>query len=161
MKNKNRKYQVMILGLITCLFFLSAVSVSANEGKEHDKKEWKEKRAKMFDQLDLSEEQRQALKAHRKNHRDSMKGLREQIKTKRQEYRKSLSDLTIDEATLTAANNEVKKLTNTMADHRLKGILEVRKILTPEQYKKFNEIKEKHKKKHKNHKKNGHKGSYR
>ena len=47
-----------------------------------------------------------------------------------------------------------------MADHRLEGILEVRKILTPEQFQKFNEIKEKDWGEKKGGYKGGHKGSF-
>jgi Spy/CpxP family protein refolding chaperone len=41
-------------------------------------------------------------------------------------------------------HSETKKLHAEMADHRLEGILEVREILTPEQFSEFMELTGKH-----------------
>lgn len=149
MRVNNTNQLVVFFGLVISVFLLSTTGVFANEkqefNKEEHKKEWQEKRARMFKELGLSEEQKQTLKIHKESHRDGIKVLRGQIKEKRKALRQALENPDADENAITAANNEIKALSNSLADNRLKGILEVRKILTPEQFKKFNEIKKKHK----------------
>jgi len=158
MRVNNKKWLAVLFGIAMGLFLLSVTNVLAEEGqkfnKEEHRKEWQEKKAKMYEKLGLTDEQKQALKVHKENHRSETKALRKQIKEKRKAFRQALEDPTTDESAIMAANNEVKALTNSLADDRLNGILEVRKILTPEQFKKFNEIKKKHRKK-----KGSHKGS--
>ena len=61
-------------------------------------------------------------------------------KAKRQAFRQSLQDPNVDESVIRANNNEMKSIMNTMADHRLEGVLAVRKILTPEQFQKFSKL---------------------
>lgn len=159
MKIKNTNQLAVLFGLVMGVFLLSATNVFANEEqgfkKEGHRKEWQAKRIQMFEKLGLTEEQKQALKAHKENHRDEMKALRGQIKEKRKAFHQALEDPEADDNAITAANNAIKALTNNLADHRLNSILEIRKILTPEQFQKFNEIKKEHKGKWQN----GHKGS--
>lgn len=149
MKRNNINQLAVFLGLAVSIFLLSTTNAFADEkqgfNKEEHRKEWQKKRSQMFEKLDLSEEQKQALKAHRESHRDGMKVLRGQIKEKRKMLRQALENPDADDNAITEVNNKIKVLTNKMADDRLNGILEVRKILTPEQFTKFNEIKKEHK----------------
>ena len=130
-------------------FFLgTAVNAFAERDAGHmrgDKQGWEDKVNKMYDKLDLNEEQKAKLKGHKEAHREEMKVLRDQIKAKREEIRKEMEKADFDVNKVRAINNELKSLENNMADQRLEGILEVRGILTPEQFSKFNELKEEHK----------------
>ncbi len=91
-------------------------------------------------QLNLSPEQQKKLEEHRAAHRDEAKKFFGEVKQKREEMRTELEKETIDEAKVKAINEELKALGARLADHRLAGILEVRRILTPEQFKKFQEL---------------------
>jgi len=157
MRINNTKHMAVLFGFIMSVFLILATNVFAHEEEGFNKKghhkEWQAKKAKMFEELGITEEQKQALKTHKESHRSEMKALREQIKEKRKAFRQSLEDPNVDEGTITAVNNEIKILTNSLADNRLNGVLEVRKILTPEQFQKFNKM-------HKKKRNSGHKGSH-
>jgi len=147
MKINNTKHMAVLFGFVMSIFLISTTNVFAQEEQGFDKKEhhkeWQAKKAKMFEELGITEEQKQALKVHRESHRGEMNALREQIKEKRKAFRQALEDPNVDEGAITATNNEIKTLTNSLADNRLDGVLEVRKILTPQQFQKFNEMKKK------------------
>jgi len=149
MKIKNTNQLAMLFGFVMSIFLLSVTNVYANEehgsNKEKHRKEWQAKKAQMYEKLGITEEQKQALKTHRESHRNEMKALGGQIKEKRKALHQTLVDPKADDNAIVSANNEIKALTNSLADSRLKGVLEVRKILTPEQFQKFNEIRKKHK----------------
>ena len=149
MKINNNKQMAVLFGLVTSIFLMLSTDGFANEehrfNKEEHQKEWQAKKAQMFEKLGLTEEQKQALKAHKEGHHNEMKALRGQIKEKRKVFRQALENPDMDDKAITAANNEIKALRNNLADNRLDGVLKVRKILTPEQFKKFNEMKKKRK----------------
>ena len=149
MKIINTYSCVVFLGVLTSLILLTTAHAYDGEEpgvrKEQFKKNWEEKKAQMIEQLGLTEEQQQLLKAHKESHRGKMKELKEQIRAKREAMRLALQNADVDENTVRATNEEIKALMNTVADYRLDGVLELRKIFTPEQFKKFNELKEQHK----------------
>ena len=102
----------------------------------------------VFKQLDLSPEQEEQLKTHRKNHRGQGKEFRENMKAKKEAIRNELQKEELNMENVYTIHKELKDLIMQKADHRLEGILEVRKILTAEQFRKFCELrKEMHPKK--------------
>jgi len=136
----------IILSLMFAVLFMPVLPVHAQdqEGRKFDKKDWEEKVNKMYDKLDLSEEQRQALKKNKEGHRDEMQSLREEIKAKRESLQAEMQKADFNADKVKSINEEIKALQNKMSDQRLEGVLEVREILTPEQFSKFNELKESH-----------------
>lgn len=94
---------------------------------------------KMKSELGLSDEQAQKLKAHKEAQMAQGKALWDEMKTKREALRAELEKEKVDESRVKALNGELKALQNKMADQRIAAVLEVRKILTPEQFKKFHE----------------------
>jgi Spy/CpxP family protein refolding chaperone len=152
MKMRNANQLAVLFGLTMGVFLLSTANVLANEehgfNKEDHRKEWQAKKDQMYEKLGLTEEQKQALKAHKEGYRDETKSLKEQIKEKRKAYRQALESPDVDENAIIAANNEIKVLENKLDDIRLSGVLELRKILTPEQIQTFNELEKKRKEKH-------------
>ena len=98
-------------------------------------------REKRFDamekELGLSKEQSEKLRAHRKAQRETGMALMQEMKAKREALRAELDKPTLDTSKVKALNEELKALHNKMADHRLTAVLELREILTPEQFKKF------------------------
>jgi Spy/CpxP family protein refolding chaperone len=96
-----------------------------------------------FKGLDLTDEQKRMLKENKARNKDAMKTLYGSMKAQKDLMRQELQKPKIDMAKITQINGEIKKLHAEMLDHRLQGILEVRKILSPEQFKKFNDKTEK------------------
>lgn len=91
-------------------------------------------------ELGLSEEQAQKLKAHRQTHRQTMVALFQDARTKRQALRAELEKPNFDEGKVKSLQASAQAAGQKLQDHRLQGILEVKKILTPEQYAKFQSL---------------------
>ena len=79
------------------------------------------------------------LDENKSKHREGMKAFFNAIKGTRDSMRRELQKEKLDMAKINQINDEMKKLEAQMSDRRLEGILEVRKILSPEQFKKFTE----------------------
>ena len=97
------------------------------------------KRQELFKDLNLTAEQKKMLEENKKARKEEMKALFSQIKEKRDAIRNELQKTELNIGKITQINNELKILDAQMLDHRLDGILSVRKILSPEQFKKFME----------------------
>ena len=144
--NMNVRLRKIIYSLsIVGVMFLTSNVYSQPQGDNVNRhEEMREKmRAKMlevFKQLDLSPEQEEQLKTHRKNHRGQGKEFRENIKAKKEAIRNELQKEELNMENVYKIHNELKDLLIQKADHRLEGILEVRKILTAEQFRKFCEL---------------------
>ena len=143
---KNLICSASIIGLI-----LSASTVLAQPyGRDkRDPEVMKERREahmqRIQEQLNLNEEQQELLEAHKAKHREAMKVFHEAIKTKRGELKTELEKQELDMDQIRKLHSEMKELDAKMADHRLEGILEVREILTPEQFTEFMKLTGKHK----------------
>ncbi len=97
------------------------------------------KRKQLYDELGLNNEQRKLLEANKDKHREQTKALFSQIHQNMDLLRQELEKNELDMQAIYKTNNELKELQAQMFDNRLERILEVRKILTPEQFKKFEE----------------------
>ena len=102
----------------------------------------------MHDELGLTPEQRKKLKVHRESKKENRRAFREKIRAKRQALRAELQKPDVNRQRVNALHNEIKQLMNQGADERLEGILYVREVLTPEQYKQFSEKMDSFKNKH-------------
>ena len=98
-----------------------------------------EMKLKMQEELGLTEEQQQKLEEHRDAHRSQNKVNRETMDKLHEQLKAEVEKEEIDTATITSIHEQIKALDNQIADHRLEGMLEIREILTPEQFKKFHE----------------------
>ncbi len=138
-------YSLSIIGL---MLFSSNVYSQPREDRfnrpDEMRGEMREKmRAKMqevFKQLELSSEQQEQLQAHRKNYRGQAGQFRENMKAKKDAIRNELQKEELKMENVYKIHSELKDLLIQKADHRLEGILEVRKILTAEQFRKFCEL---------------------
>jgi Spy/CpxP family protein refolding chaperone len=140
--------------MLTFAFLLSAPLTwgfspdDAPPGSPPNEARMEERMARMDKELGLTAEQRKKLKEHRQSHRGEAKKFFEEIRTKREALREELEKPDFDKDKVKALNEELKALQNRMADHRLEGILEVREILTPEQFKRFHEMAGERRQKH-------------
>lgn len=92
-------------------------------------------------QLNLTNEQQEMLKRHRSAHREQAQILRNDLRQKKKLLSEELEKPELNMAQATKIHEEIKQIQAKLADHRFEGIVEVRKILTPEQFKKFHELK--------------------
>jgi len=121
------------LSLTTCVY-------ASSQAKCLEKDEIRGREARMVDinqQLSLSPEQDKQLQAHRNMHEKQKEELNERIRVKKEELKQELQKQTLRMEKINQLHAELKVLLGQREDHRLEGILEVRKILTPEQLKKF------------------------
>ncbi len=81
------------------------------------------------------------MEAHRNKHREQSKEFWKSIKAKKEEFRNELQKQELNMEKVNEIHSDLKALRSKKSDHRLKGMLEVRKILTPEQFVKFCELK--------------------
>lgn len=112
----------------------------SDEMRNEIREKMKAKMLEVFKQLDLSPEQEEQLKNHRKNHRGQGKEFRENMKAKKEAIRNELQKEELNMENVYTIHNELKDLLIQKADHRLEGILAVREILTAEQFRKFCEL---------------------
>lgn len=91
-------------------------------------------------ELNLSKEQQDKLSALRKRQWEEIKPLRDQMYQKRQEMRGLYTNPAADDATIIAKQKEVNVLQQQMQDKAVQFKLEQRKIFTPEQLSKLNEM---------------------
>ncbi|MDR4504503.1 MAG: periplasmic heavy metal sensor [Candidatus Scalindua sp.] len=138
------KQFVYSLCIIVVMLFSSNVysQTSGDRSLKHEavREKMKARMLEIFKQLNLSPEQEKQLKAHRNKHRESAGVFRQSIRAKKEEIRIELQEEVLNMEKINKLHSELKNLYSTKADHRLEGILEVRKILTPQQFRKFSEL---------------------
>lgn len=145
MKLHQSKQGIIFVGVILSFLFVSANGYvygqdESTEG-QRNKEKWEKAVSEIHKQLGLTPQQEEQLKEHRSTHRSQMKALRQQIKSKREQIKEELQRVDFDSNKVKQIHNELKSLKSQSEDYRLDGILEVRTILTPEQFNKFMELK--------------------
>lgn len=130
------------------LLFLLMGSLAAAEGPGNrfggDREEM---RGRMKTELSLTKDQENKLDSHRIDQRADMEKLMLVVKEKREELKNALEDPKMDKGAVERINDELKDAQNDMADKRLEGILYVRSVLTPDQFKKFLALQAEHREK--------------
>lgn len=94
-------------------------------------------RQKLYADLNLTKEQKVLLAQNRNKRKDETGALFRQMREDMATMRQALEADALDMQKIQKINNDLKQIQAKMVDSRLEGILEVRKILTPEQFKKF------------------------
>ncbi len=112
----------------------AAVSSEGHHGNQHG---WKHGREGQGFWGDLSDTQRQQLKDNMKKQHEAMKAGFEQVKTNREALAQELANPTPDMTKIGQIQTQLKALQAQRIDDELNSMLEVKKILTPEQYAKF------------------------
>ncbi len=106
-------------------------------GKKEMRGKHEARRLEIQQQLQLSEAQQELLEEHRQNHRTQARELQQTLKTARRTLKEELQKPELDMTRVNQLSAQVKEGFGRLEDHRLAGVLEVRKILTPDQYVKF------------------------
>ena len=140
----NRNYH-RVISLLAILALLAVTSTADADSRRGSFEERKEARIKaIHERLHLSAEQEALLENHRARHRQEARDLRETVRATKEALRQELQQPEMDMAKVNQLHAYLKDLHGRRADHRLEGILEVRKILTPEQFSQFMELMGKH-----------------
>ncbi len=144
MKFKIKQF-IYSLGIIGVMLMASNVYSQSRDkdfpGCEVMRGKMNDRMLEVFKQLDLSPEQEKQLQTHRDNHCEQAGEFRESLITKKEALRSELQKEELNMEEIYKIHNELKDLHSKKADHRLEGILEVRKILTAEQFVKYMELK--------------------
>jgi len=116
-------------------------------GRQMSEEERAERREKMHEFLGLTAEQEVQLKNHSEAHRAQRDRIRSALKEKRDALRSELRKADLDTDRISSLKNELIDLEAEKVDSLVSGILEVREILTPEQFARFQEFGRKHRQK--------------
>jgi len=97
--------------------------------------------------LNLSPEQKSQITKQQDMDKEKGKELRDKMQAKRLELKKELERSEVDTNKVNAIITDIKTLTGEQLDLRVNSIMAMKQILTPEQFKKLQDMKEeKHKK---------------
>lgn len=129
------KQTVACLGVIVALSYASAAA--AQEEPARKEGESAKAAAKIVSELNLTPEQGEEIKSQRREHRRIGSQLRQSLREKQKELKSELEKEVSDRGKITRIAGDIKQLQGESVDHRIKGILHMKEVLTPEQYRKF------------------------
>jgi Spy/CpxP family protein refolding chaperone len=145
---KRTRVSVMVLAVV----FLAVSAACAQEkGKNHQGEQGKKEN--IFKELNLTPEQKKKLDENRVAQDQELSKLHSAVREKYEELEKDLKDPAVTKAAVAPLINQIKSLQLQLIDNRINGIFEVKAILTPEQFAKFNQIMEEKIKEWKSHSK--------
>ncbi len=138
----NNWYGIIMVSAFSLLIVTAAFARDdAFQHREWNSEQWDQAREQMYSQLKLTPQQQEALNNNREENREVMKALSEKMKEKRSFIDVELKKQDYDEGKIRQWHQEIRELKNQAADARLDKILKARKILTPEQYAEFDQLK--------------------
>lgn len=142
------KYKKVLLGCIG-LYFLAAMPLAHAEimgpGGPGDKIHPGHRIQEIYNQLNLTDDQKKQLEANKQQHRARMESARQQMKINKKALQAELMSPQLNMARINQIHTQTKALLSQIEDDRLSSILAVRAILTPEQFSKFVDLMQKHK----------------
>jgi len=150
------KYTVIVLlFLLAPVLNLAGGSLAHAFSDEGDRySEFREEKRKMMDkiigELDLSKEQVAAIEEHRKTHRDKKDVLYNEMRQKKKELRKVLHADEIDLQKADDLIDTIVSLKKKQMKSRVKAILSLKEILTPEQLQELRDKKREMKQRYRN-----------
>ena len=137
-----------LLGCAVVAGFLATPLVYANDtgnaAPEHGGKSMHKWHEEIYAQLNLTDDQKKQLEDNKQKNREQKKVLFGRMKSSREALRQEFMKPDLDMNKVNAIQAQIKTLLAQMSDNRLNSVLTVRKILTPEQFKKFHESMAKH-----------------
>ena len=84
--------------------------------------------------LNLSEDQQKQLKDIHQKQKDAMKSIFLQIKTNREAFEVEITKAVPDMNKINSIQTQIKDLQSQMADNHLNKLLEIKKVMSPEQF---------------------------
>jgi len=134
-----------IAGFMTALMALCVPVVYADTGDvkspgggeaSHQDGDWHhgQKDNKMAEILNLTEDQQKQLKEAHQKQKEAKKTVFEQIKANRTAFDTEITKAAVDMAKINDIQAQLKTIQAQMVDNHLNSILEIKKIMTPEQF---------------------------
>jgi periplasmic protein CpxP/Spy len=105
-----------------------------------EKKGWGNRGQKMFEQLNLSADQETQIKSIMEQAKTSNQGLREQVKTAREQLKTVMASSDASDDAIRQAHQQVQTLGQQVGEQRFETMLKIRSVLTPAQRTKFAEL---------------------
>jgi Spy/CpxP family protein refolding chaperone len=126
---------------VMALFLFATAPVYAEGESYRPRQKWgsekQEKYHRMIEKLGLSDDQVAQLKAHKQAKIESREKLYSELAKQKQALRDELEKPVSDDARIKQISDSMKQIQSKLVDERIKGILEIKAILTPEQYAEF------------------------
>ena len=94
-------------------------------------------------QLNLSAEQKEKMKALRQNQKQQMTELRQALKEKRLKLKDELNNPGATRESIAPLANDIKTIMAKMVDQRIEGIIAIKGILTPDQFSQLQQARQK------------------
>jgi len=136
-KNKVILFSIIVgVGLLAFFVYMPLTAPDPRNEKAFNRRMEAEQQ-QLYRELGLTEGQKKMLQENRNKHREKARALFAQARDKMDLIRQELQEDELDMERIYRINNELKNLQAQMFDDRLEDILEVRKILTPEQFEEF------------------------
>jgi Spy/CpxP family protein refolding chaperone len=148
-----KRFRKYLLYAFICSFLASASAYAGEQcrpdcrGHSHSEKwDWKGERLenKIYKDLKLTAEQKKLLEENKKANRERAKACFEKMRLSKAELNQALMQKELDMSKINQIQSQIKALQTEMVDDRLNSVLEIRKVLTPEQFSQFISFTEKH-----------------
>ncbi|UCC95273.1 MAG: periplasmic heavy metal sensor [Candidatus Omnitrophota bacterium] len=132
---------MVAVGILALLSVPSVTYAQSFEGgqEKQDRREYRGRKDTLFQDLGLSLQQQEEMRRHRQEHHERAKDLHRILRDTRKKLGDELDKAGSDEATINSLVAEMKELEAQMIDSRVQGVLEIKEILTPEQFQTFQE----------------------
>jgi len=101
-----------------------------------------EKFQAIMEKLDLTQEQKDQLKEHREARQEETKELKEELKANRKTLHEELKKYDSDRGVIAATLSKVNDLQGKLMQEKTESFLQMKEILTPEQFQKMSELKD-------------------
>lgn len=146
------KFKKALLGVITLVTFAALPLAYAQDASGPDGsaqiRHSGQRIQEIYNQLNLTDDQKKQLEDNKKQHRARMESARQEVKTDKEALHEELMKPQLDMPRIKDLHERIKTLQSQMEDIKLSAILEVRAILTPEQFLKFANLMHRHKQEH-------------
>ncbi len=134
-----KEIRLVVAGLAVALLATSVVYAQGVPGRKLEGKH----RDAIFQKLNLTDDQKAALDANRKERGEKMGQLRDEMREKQMKLREELDNPTVSRKAIEPLVTEIKAMQAQLIDLRVSAIFAVREVLTVEQFAKFQEISQK------------------
>ncbi len=127
-----------------CLLIFLSLSIVSPTFAKKERQKYKDKMQKIFQQLNLSEEQQKKLKKIQASRKDKMKSLLQEKKETKKAFKEAMKSNTL-ESTLKRHHKKMLQANTNFKKYKFKTLLKKRSLLNDSQKKKFIQL---HRKKH-------------
>jgi Spy/CpxP family protein refolding chaperone len=135
MKNASKQIAVLLavaMGLVFC-------GISYAQMEEKEAQAYKKKAEEVFNKLGLSAQQEAQVKEARKLNREMAKKLSQELQEKRKALAAELDKIKPDPQKIKVLVYALKDVQGRLIEQRVEGILKLKEILSPEQYRTFSD----------------------